>query len=152
MFKDINSDIEMKLFGESIGGLLCGSEFIELVGDVGSGKTTLTKGIAVGLGIDENVSSPSFTINRVYCGRDDLMMSHYDFYRLNNAGIMSNELQESALDSKTVVVVEWAGLVDGVLPVDRLTINISTISEDSRRLDLSAGGEVSRKIIEGLSL
>ena len=147
---DIKSEEEMKVFGKTIGCLLCGGEIIELIGDVGSGKTTLVKGIAVGLGIDEYVQSPSFTINRVYKGRDDITLTHYDFYRLDSAGIMSNELKEVIGDSKTITVIEWAGVVEGVLLVDRLTINITSPTELSRELEITSGGEVSRKLEEKL--
>jgi tRNA threonylcarbamoyladenosine biosynthesis protein TsaE len=147
---EVKNELAMKNFGAKIGTLLNGSEFIELVGDVGSGKTTLTKGIALGLDVNENVQSPSFTINRVYEGRDCLSLAHYDFYRLEDAGIMINELQESAADSNTVTIVEWGGIVDGVLPADRLTINITSPTEDARVLDLSSGGECSEKILKEL--
>jgi tRNA threonylcarbamoyladenosine biosynthesis protein TsaE len=152
MFKEVNNESGMKTFGESIGLLLQGGEFIELVGDVGSGKTTLAKGIAVGLGVRENVQSPSFTINRVYGCRDGIALNHYDFYRLNDAGIMANELQESVVEDKTVVIVEWAGVVGGVLPVDRLSINITSPTETSRQLILSSGGIISERIVKQLAL
>jgi tRNA threonylcarbamoyladenosine biosynthesis protein TsaE len=140
----------MKLFGRMIGELLVGGETIELVGDVGAGKTTLVKGIARGLGADDQVQSPSFTISRIYSGRDDLTLAHYDFYRLNDAGIMANELQEATGDNKTIVVIEWADVASGVLPSDRLTINISTPSETTRRLEIIASGKRSHQILEEL--
>lgn len=148
----VNSENDMKALGESIGALLLGGEVIELIGDVGSGKTTLAKGIAVGLGIDEYVQSPSFTINRVYYGRDDITLTHYDFYRLDDAGIMANELTESIADHKKVIMIEWSGVVGGVLPRDRLSVMITSPSETSRSLALKSGGVVSCKLIEGLKL
>jgi tRNA threonylcarbamoyladenosine biosynthesis protein TsaE len=149
---EVKNELAMKNFGSKIGALLNGGEFIELVGDVGSGKTTLTKGIALGLGVKENVQSPSFTISRVYEGRNRLSLAHYDFYRLGDAGIMTNELQESATDLDTVTIVEWGGIVDGVLPADRLTINITSPTEDARILDLLSGGNGSEKILKELLL
>ena len=137
---------EMISFGHIIGLSLCGGEIIELIGDVGSGKTTLVKGIALGLGIDEYIQSPSFTINRVYTGRDHIILSHYDFYRLPNAGIMANDLQEVIGDPRTVTIIEWAGVVDGVLPIDRLSISIATLTETSRKIIISAGGTTSQKL------
>lgn len=146
MFIEVNNENKMKAFGKIIGALLCGGETIELIGDVGAGKTTLVKGIAVGLGIEENVQSPSFTINRVYDGRDHIKLSHYDFYRLNDAGIMASELQEVINDSNTVVVIEWADVVEGVLPVDKLSIKIIATSENSRKIVITSGGDISRKL------
>jgi tRNA threonylcarbamoyladenosine biosynthesis protein TsaE len=150
MLKEVNSESDMKLLGESLGRLLCGGEVIELVGDVGSGKTTFVKGLAVGLGIDDYVQSPSFTISRVYQGRDDLNLTHYDFYRLNDAGIMANDLSEGLGDPKVITVIEWGGVVNGVLPDDRLTVNITSTGENSRKLLISSGGQVSAALVGGL--
>jgi tRNA threonylcarbamoyladenosine biosynthesis protein TsaE len=150
MLKEVKNEAEMKAFGVMIGSLLCGGELIELIGDVGSGKTTLAKGIAVGLGVEDNVQSPSFTINRVYEGRDHLSLSHYDFYRLDDAGIMANELKESASESDIITIVEWAGVVDNILPTDRLSINITSPTENSRELTLLADGKISQNLLDKL--
>lgn len=112
------------LLGVRLGRLLRGGEFIELTGDIGSGKTTLIKGIAQGLAIEEDVQSPSFTISRVYKGGDDLYLHHYDFYRLNDAGIMKNDLAEATEDGDSVVAIEWSGVVKELVPEKRISINI----------------------------
>jgi len=145
---EVSSEDQMKIVGKTIGLLLHGGEVIELIGDIGAGKTTLTKGIAVGMGINENLQSPSFTISRVYKGRDNMVLSHYDFYRLDNAGIMLNELEEAISDSEKVVIIEWAEAARGVLPKDRLSIQIIAVSEFSRKLMISADGDVSRGLME----
>ena len=137
----------MKKIGSFLGSLLRGGEIIELVGDVGSGKTTLVKGIAVGLGIDDYIQSPSFTINRVYDGRDNITLSHYDFFRLNDAGILANEVQEVLGNKNTVVIIEWGEVISGVLPKDRLTISISVVGENSRKITINSGGDSSRKLM-----
>jgi len=134
---EVKSEQEMRALGEKLGGLLKGGEVIELVGDVGAGKTTFTKGLAVGLGIDEDVQSPSFTISRVYDARDGLLLSHYDFYRLSDAGIMANELKETTQDPTAVTVIEWADIVDGVLPETRLLIEFAAPTETTRNLTLN---------------
>lgn len=152
MVKEVHSEKEMKLLGATIGEAVIGGEIIELVGDVGSGKTTLVKGIATGLGIDEYVQSPSFTISRVYSGRNNLTLAHYDFYRLDDAGIMANELSEVAGNPGTITVIEWGGVVDGVIPRDTLLINIATSSETGRRLTFSSGGESSQLLAERAGL
>lgn len=152
MFKKIKDESEMKIFGKAIGTFLKGGDFIELVGDVGSGKTTLTKDIAVGMGVEDNVQSPSFTINRVYRGRDNLTLTHYDFYRLDDAGIMANELRESAADKDMVTIIEWAGVVCDILPIDRLTIKISSPTENDRELSISAGGKNSSELLQKIKL
>lgn len=146
MVIEVKNENETKILGQSIGLALSGGEIIELIGDVGTGKTTLVKGVAVGLGIDEYIQSPSFTINRTYEGRDNILLSHYDFYRLDDAGIMANELQEVIGNSKIITIIEWAGVVEGVLPADRLTIKITTPSETARKFEINAGGDVSQKL------
>jgi len=143
---EVKSEEAMISFGRNIGRFLDGGEIIELLGDVGSGKTMLVKGIADGLGVHEYVQSPSFTINRIYKGRDDIVLSHYDFYRLENAGIMINELAEVVNDTKTVTVIEWADVIKGVLPKDRLSVFIKTLSENTRELAFCYGGTISRKL------
>lgn len=108
----------------------------ELVGDVGAGKTTFVKGLALGLGIEDEVQSPSFTISRVYDARDELQLVHYDFYRLTDAGILLNELQDTVNDPKTVTVIEWAAIVEGVLPEGRFTLRLTSPTETSRQVEI----------------
>lgn len=141
----------MKTLGAKLGAVLRGGETIELVGDVGAGKTTLTKGIATGLGIDEDVQSPTFTISRVYDTPSGLRLSHYDFYRLHDAGIMADELHETINDPKSITIIEWAEIVNGVLPSDRLTIHIVSPTEHMRRIELTANGEKSKMLLENLA-
>jgi tRNA threonylcarbamoyladenosine biosynthesis protein TsaE len=140
MIIEVTNEREMKAFGERLARLLHGGEVIELVGDVGSGKTTLTKGIGKGLGVSEDVQSPSFTINRVYKAAHNLTLAHYDFYRLQEAGIMGQELQETIINPETVTVIEWGGIVEGALPVDRLTLSIVAPTETLRRIIVEAHG------------
>lgn len=135
----------MKQLGEAIGRSVSGGEVLELVGDIGAGKTTLTKGIARALGINEPVQSPTFTISRVYNSPKGLRLAHYDFYRLGEAGIMGDEIRE-AMDDDSVVVVEWAGAVDDDLPKDRLLVKITTISEEERLVEFHPGGKKSTEL------
>ncbi len=151
MIIEVGSEAEMKKFGAKLGAILTGGQAIELVGDVGAGKTTLAKGIATGMGIDETVQSPSFTISRVYDAVSGVRLAHYDFYRLQDAGIMTGELAETAADDSTVTIIEWAGIVEGVLPSDRLTIHITSPGEAERRIELVAGGAGSIELLEQLS-
>lgn len=146
MIKEVESEDDMKALGQRLGTSLRGGEVIELVGDVGAGKTTLTKGIAAGLGIEEDVQSPSFTISRVYDVHNGLRLAHYDFYRLHDAGIMADELRETVHDPRTVTVLEWANVVEGVLPEKRLTIQITTPTETTRQLTLSGDNELLEKL------
>lgn len=130
----------MRAFGAKLGAALQGGECIQLVGDVGAGKTTLTKGIATGMGIEETVQSPTFTINRTYEAPNGLRLSHYDFYRLSEPGIMSDELSESLSDPSTVVIIEWGEIVDDVVPQEHLRIVFESPTESIRLLNLIATG------------
>lgn len=150
MIIEVNSEDEMKAFGQKLGASLEGGEIIELVGDVGAGKTTLTKGIAAGMGVQETVQSPSFTISRVYDTPHHLQLAHYDFYRLQDAGIMADELHETLLDHATVTIIEWADIVSGVLPADHMTMTIQSPSESTRKIEIAAGGENSNLLLEKL--
>lgn len=131
--KEINSTDEMIAFGEEIGGQISGGIVLELIGDVGAGKTTFTKGLAKGLGISETVQSPTFTISRVYEG-EKLTLSHYDFYRLNDYGIMEMELAENLSNPKNVTVVEWAGDLAEILPKKHLKLVFESLNENQRKV------------------
>ena len=143
----VDSTDAMKELGARIGALVRGGEVIELVGDIGAGKTTFTKGLAAALGIDDDVQSPTFTISRVYDVPGGLRLAHYDFYRLNEPGIMRAELDEAVRDPSTVTVIEWAEVVADVLPADCLRIVITATAEDARTVTLRAGGMRAQTII-----
>jgi tRNA threonylcarbamoyladenosine biosynthesis protein TsaE len=119
-----------------MGKLLRGGEVIELVSDVGGGKTTFVRSLARGFGSTDAVGSPSFTLSREYSA-GELTMFHFDFYRLSDAGILANELAEVVDNPQAVVVVEWADIVENVLPQDRITITITSTGELSRHFEFS---------------
>ena len=143
----ISSDAAMRELGRRIGAAARGGEVLELAGDVGAGKTTFTKGLALGMHILEPIQSPTFTISRMYDTPHALRLAHYDFYRLNEAGIMSDELHETLHEPTTVTVVEWAGIVQGVLPKDHVEIKITATAEMERRCEIVAHGERSRQLL-----
>lgn len=144
----LSSENDTKAWGEKIGAQLRGGDCIELVGDVGSGKTTLTKGIARGLGITETIQSPTFTINRTYDSPTGLRLSHYDFYRLSDPGIMSEELAESLAEPNVIVIIEWGDIVTSVLPENHVRITFSSPTETDREV-LVEGDETAVKRITG---
>ena len=137
MIIEVASESETHAVAKKLGSLLRGGEVIELVGDVGAGKTTFVKAMAEGLLVDEDVQSPSFTISRLYEAHDDLRLAHYDFYNLTDAGIMKDELSETMQDPMTITVIEWGKIVEGILPQDRLTIQLESPTEMSRKLILT---------------
>lgn len=120
-------------FGEKLGAKLKGQEVIELKSDLGGGKTTLTRGIARGAGSTDNVASPTFTISKLY-QTPNITLYHFDFYRLQEAGLMAHELHDALEDPQGVVIVEWGDLVEDVLPKKRMTITLHRSENDGREL------------------
>ncbi|MBP9667900.1 tRNA (adenosine(37)-N6)-threonylcarbamoyltransferase complex ATPase subunit type 1 TsaE [Candidatus Saccharibacteria bacterium] len=147
----LHSDKETNAFGVKLGSILTGGEVIELVGDIGAGKTTLTKGIARGMGIAETVQSPTFTISNLYTTKDGGSLKHYDFYRLSDPGIMAEELQEAVADETARIVIEWGEIVRDILPMDHVRIVLTPIDDTTRQLDISANGEKSSSVLKRLA-
>ena len=131
MEKVLKSEAEMIAFGEELGKSLKAPAVVELVGDVGTGKTTITKGIAKGLGILAEVTSPSFMISKTYDYENGRLV-HYDFYRLNDPGIMSEDLLENINDKNTITIVEWADSVSDVLPENHKKLEV-LLNDDGTR-------------------
>lgn len=127
---------------EQIGSKLRGGEVIELVSDLGGGKTSFVRGFANGAGSTDRVTSPSYTLTNVY-RTPHRLLHHFDFYRLNEPGILREELAEVIADVNNVVIIEWAGIVADVLPAKRLTINISVTGETSRDYRLACPDSLS---------
>lgn len=148
------SETDTVCAGKRIGENLRGGEIIVLDSDLGGGKTALTRGIALGLGAEDEVSSPTFTISQVYLG-GKFEMHHYDLYRLGEMGLMSEELNE-VLDMKdAVVVIEWPQLAKSTLPKQRVVhikIDLQKEDENHRLLVFSYPAEleyvINRKVLE----
>ncbi|NCA67021.1 MAG: tRNA (adenosine(37)-N6)-threonylcarbamoyltransferase complex ATPase subunit type 1 TsaE [Clostridia bacterium] len=126
----VNSPEETLMVAKSLAETLTGGEIVLLTGELGAGKTVFAKGIALGLGVEDTVTSPTFTIMNEYSGR--LTMYHFDMYRLNG------EKQELGFEeyfgaSDTVCVIEW---------------NVSEDFGDARiiRVDIEYMGEHDRRI------
>jgi tRNA threonylcarbamoyladenosine biosynthesis protein TsaE len=151
MIIEVTSAEAMQALGAQIGDRIMGGEVIVLIGDIGAGKTTFTKGLARAMGISEDVQSPTFTVSRVYETARGITLAHYDFYRLNDPGIMRAELMEAVHDPATATIIEWSEIVSDVLPADALRITITATSEETRTVELAAGGELSRALIEEMA-
>jgi tRNA threonylcarbamoyladenosine biosynthesis protein TsaE len=117
----------------AIGSKLKGGEVIELVSDLGGGKTSFVRGLAKGMGSPDIVHSPSFTLSNQYDAQK-LSLHHFDLYRLPEPGIIRNELSEILTDPRAVVVIEWADIMNDVLPTDRITIDLQVVSDSERHL------------------
>ncbi len=129
------SAAETESLAEIIGRNLRGGEILELVSDLGGGKTTFVRGLARGFGSQDRVSSPTFTISQVYkAGNKEI--HHYDFYRLQEAGIVGAELREDIGAPDVISVIEWGEIVQDALP-SHMKIEIKRTGEESRQITFS---------------
>jgi tRNA threonylcarbamoyladenosine biosynthesis protein TsaE len=125
--------------GIRLGELAQSGDVFLLTGNLGSGKTCLTQGIAWGLGVKEYAFSPSFVIIREYHGR--LTLYHIDFYRLDRIEEISDLGLDEYLYGKGVCVVEWADKGIAILPDEHLLINLSYVSDTERAVSLKPKGD-----------
>ena len=118
-----------------------------LTGDLGSGKTIFTKGFAEALGIDENITSPTFNIIKEYT-TGEMNLYHMDLYRLN--GDVKNLGLEEYFTKGGVVIIEWADLIEDYLPEERLDVKIKVVDEDTRILIFKTHGIKYEELCEAI--
>jgi len=118
-----------------------------LEGDLGSGKTMFTKGFAHALGIDENITSPTFNIIKEY-DSGEMPLYHMDVYRLD--GKVDSIGIEDYYTKNGVVIIEWADTIKDYLPEERLDIRIKVIDEDKRLLVFKPHGQIYEEICEAI--
>lgn len=140
-----HNETELEAYGEAFAKSLQAGDIIVLTGDLGAGKTTLTKGIARGLGIRQMVKSPTYTIVREYEG--SLPLYHLDVYRIGDDPD-SIDL-DTFLYGEGVTVIEWGELLDDALLGDYLEIILER-KDDGRTLRFKAHGERSQAIIDDI--
>ena len=128
---------DTQLFSERLASSLQPGDVITLEGDLGAGKTAFTKGLAVGLGIQKNVNSPTFTIIKEYQGK--MPLYHMDVYRLEDS--YEDLGFEEYFNGNGVTVIEWAHIIEEQLPNERLNINIYYQGNDSRKLVIKPTGK-----------
>jgi len=145
------SSLHTERLGERIAKGARPGDVIALSGDLGSGKTVLARGIAGGLGIDEEqVTSPTFIILHEHQG-GRLPLFHIDLYRLGTRDLASTGWEE-CLDAGGVTVIEWPDRAGDQLPADRLDIRLEHIAETKRRVVMEATGRRSRELLDGMKL
>ena len=148
----IVSDSERKTLeiGKAIAKNLNKGDIVCLLGDLGSGKTVLTKGIASALGVDKHeVISPTFVLIRQYAGK--IPVYHFDLYRLNNPEDILNLGYEEYLYNEGVSVIEWADKLGGLLPQEFLKIELRVTGEKERQLKISARGARYNNLMEKIN-
>lgn len=128
---------ETRQFAQKLADRLQPADFLALEGDLGAGKTTFATGIARGLGITQAIQSPTFTIVKEYEGR--LPLYHMDVYRV--AADLSHHEVDEYFFGEGVCVVEWASLIEDLLPEERLTITLTAAGDDVRKCVLTPYGQ-----------
>lgn len=129
----INGIEETEAFGRKLGEEAKPGDILALIGDLGTGKTTLTKSIAAGLGVREAITSPTFNIvNEYHSGR--LPLYHFDVYRLDSGADLVNIGAEEYFDAGGVCIIEWADRVAEILPDDAKVIFIEYGEKEGERL------------------
>ena len=134
-----NSEKETFELGKSIGKKAQPGEVYTLIGDLGVGKTVFTQGVAAGLGIDEPVNSPTFTILQVY-DEGRLPFYHFDVYRIGDESEMDEIGFEEYAYGDGVCFIEWADLIKGIIPKKHTRIEIKKNLEkgfDYREIDIT---------------
>ena len=127
---------------------MSGGEVVLLIGELGTGKTTLTQGLARGLDIEEYTKSPTFVLVHEYQGR--VRLYHIDLYRIESDLEAWDIGIDEYLDSDGVSVIEWADRAPKVYPEDRLTVHLESPSETDRRFVFEAHGPRSTAVVTAL--
>ncbi|WP_232309718.1 tRNA (adenosine(37)-N6)-threonylcarbamoyltransferase complex ATPase subunit type 1 TsaE [Olegusella massiliensis] len=127
-------------FGRTLGAQLAPGDVLILTGDLGAGKTQLTKGIADALGVEDDVTSPTFTIEMVYEGKD-MPLYHFDLYRLDDSDQLEDTGLFDVLGGDGVCVIEWGEQFADEIGDERLDIYLSRLDDE-----VEAGQEPPRKL------
>ena len=139
MTVESNSAAETRAFGERIAQQLCAGDVLLLCGELGAGKSELTRGIARGLGVTGYVASPSFTILQVHdSGR--LPLYHFDWYRLSSAEELYELSMDEYLYGDGIAVVEWPEMAAEAIPETCLRVTLQYTGENNRSIALEPQG------------
>ncbi|MFA6423445.1 MAG: tRNA (adenosine(37)-N6)-threonylcarbamoyltransferase complex ATPase subunit type 1 TsaE [Patescibacteria group bacterium] len=138
MEKIFKSVEETKEYGRQLTLNLVGGEILALFGDLGSGKTVFTKGIAEGLGFKQNIISPTFNLIKVYAKIGNIStLCHADLYRLENSSELENiGISEYIGKPDTICVIEWPEKIEKQLPNETIKIYFSHIDEEKRKIEI----------------
>lgn len=144
-----NSVEQTERLGVRLGQLLAAGDVVALNGEMGAGKTALTRGIGRGWGSSMKVTSPTFTlINEYPRSQDGRILYHLDCYRLERSADVETLGLEDIFDDDGAVVIEWAERIVDWLPADFLSIELTYVNNTRRSFHLIACGERSQKILD----
>lgn len=135
--------------GMRLGSLLQSGDTIHLIGDMGSGKTTLVQGVAKGWGSLDAASSPTFVLVNVYRRPDGKRLYHLDAYRMSGAA-EAIDLDLDAIVTSGPLVIEWAERINAALPTEYLQVRFNSVDDNQRDLTFSAQGARYRALLGAL--
>jgi tRNA threonylcarbamoyladenosine biosynthesis protein TsaE len=146
----LGSEQETRRLGRMLGEGLPGGAVVALMGELGAGKTCLAQGLALGLGLGEEVvvASPSFTLANEYPGR--VPFFHLDVYRLDGEAFAESGLDEYFTQGRGVTAVEWGEKIESLLPEERLDIRLTPTPDGGRRAELAARGEAYEALLQNI--
>ena len=134
-----NSPEETIAVAQKVGRLLCGGEVIAYKGDLGAGKTTFTKGLAKGMGLNADVTSPTFAIVNEYRGEHKPTLYHFDMYRIADEDELYATGFYDYLDEQNVLAIEWSENIADSLPEDTITVDIENLGDTKRKITVFGG-------------
>ncbi len=143
-----HSPQETRALGKKLAGHLRAGDVLLLHGDLGAGKSELTRGIAEGLGVTSTVTSPSFTILNVY-EEGQVPLYHFDWYRLESAEELYEMGMDEYLGGDGVAVVEWPSQCPEAIPETHLAVTLTPVGDSDRQITLAPMGDF--RPLEGAS-
>ncbi|HBF4284418.1 tRNA (adenosine(37)-N6)-threonylcarbamoyltransferase complex ATPase subunit type 1 TsaE [Clostridioides difficile] len=143
----LENENKTREIGYKLGKLLKEGSVICLVGDLGAGKTTMTQSLADSLGIEDYITSPTFTIINEYEGK--IPLYHFDVYRIGSSDEMYDIGYDEYVNSNGICIIEWANLIEDILPKEYLNIELKYKAE-GREMILTPKGEFYKEIVEEL--
>lgn len=126
-------------FARTVGEKLKGGEVIAYKGGLGAGKTTFTKGLADGIGLDAEVTSPTFALVNEYRAKGKPVIYHFDMYRIETLDDLYATGFFDYLDGESILAIEWSENITDALPDDTIYVEIKTISDDTREITVMGG-------------
>ncbi len=124
--------------GKKLGALLKAGDLIAYKGGLGAGKTTFTRGLAIGMGLGDNVCSPTFALVNEYCG-EKINLYHFDMYRIESEGdLESTGFYDYPFD-ENAAAIEWSENIAEFLPENTIFITINRLSENEREIIIEGG-------------
>jgi len=131
----VNSLEETKKVAEEFASKLTAGDVVLLSGDLGAGKTTFTQFVFKSLGVEDIVNSPTFAVLKSYKGKN-FVLNHFDTYRITVEEAIECGFDEVLSDRSGVIFIEWASMIEPLVPKKNIKVNIKIINENSREIEI----------------